>query len=68
MRLDAIAASTSQALLAINEASADPTINTVWMWGALLAGALATMLQTLTGIDDRGATGPTGPDPNYAST
>jgi len=39
--------------------SADPIINTVWTWGALIAGNLATMLQSLTGIDDplRGGTG-----------
>jgi hypothetical protein len=27
-------------------------VNTVWMWGALLAGALSVMLQSLTGLDD----------------
>ncbi len=27
-------------------------MNTVWMWAALLAGALSVMLQSLTGLDD----------------
>ena len=31
--------------------SADPAVNTVWTWAGLLAGALAVMLQTLTGMD-----------------
>ena len=31
--------------------SADPTINNVWMWAGLLAGALSVMLQSLTGLD-----------------
>ncbi|WP_131770624.1 IS1380 family transposase [Candidatus Protofrankia californiensis] len=30
---------------------ADPTVNTVWMWAAILAGWLSTMLQSLTGLD-----------------
>ena len=29
-------------------------INTVWMWAALLAGNLSTLLQALTGVDDGG--------------
>ena len=33
--------------------SADPTVNTVWMWAAILAGWLSTLLQTLTGLDQR---------------
>ncbi len=33
--------------------SADPIINTVWMWGGLLAGALSVLLQSLTGPDPR---------------
>lgn len=31
--------------------SADPGVNTVWMWAGLLAGALSVMLQALTGLD-----------------
>lgn len=31
--------------------SGDAGVNTVWMWGALLAGAFSTMLQSLTGLD-----------------
>ena len=31
--------------------SADPTVNTVWMWAGLLAGALSVMMQSLTGLD-----------------
>ena len=31
--------------------SADPTVNKVWMWAGLLAGALSVMLQALTGLD-----------------
>jgi hypothetical protein len=31
--------------------SADPTVNTVWMWAALLATAISAWLQELTGID-----------------
>ncbi len=31
--------------------SADPAVNTVWMWAGLLAGALSVMLQALTGLD-----------------
>jgi len=27
-------------------------VNTLWRWGALLAGALSVMLQSLTGLDD----------------
>lgn len=27
-------------------------VNMVWMWGALLAGAISVMLQSLTGLDD----------------
>lgn len=35
--------------------SGDAGVNTVWMWDALLAGALSVMLQSLTGLDtDRG--------------
>ena len=34
--------------------SGDHTINTVWMWAALLAGNLSTLLQALTGIDQHG--------------
>jgi len=33
--------------------SADPTVNTVWMWAGLLAGATSVMLQALTGPDPR---------------
>ncbi|TFE29144.1 hypothetical protein E0F15_14065 [Frankia sp. B2] len=33
--------------------SADPIINTVWMWAAILAGWLSSLLQTLTGFDQR---------------
>jgi len=29
-------------------------VNTVWMWAALLAGNLSTLLQALTGIDEHG--------------
>ena len=29
-------------------------MNTVWMWAALLAGNLSTLLQALTGIDQHG--------------
>ncbi len=32
--------------------SADRAVNTVWMWAALLAGNLSTLLQALTGIDE----------------
>ncbi len=31
--------------------SGDPAVNAVWMWAALLAGALSVMLQSLTGLD-----------------
>lgn len=31
--------------------SADPGVNSVWMWAGLLAGALSVMLQSLTGLD-----------------
>ena len=31
--------------------SADRGVNTVWMWGALLAGVLSIMIQSLTGLD-----------------
>ena len=31
--------------------SADRGVNTVWMWGALLAGVLSVMIQSLTGLD-----------------
>ncbi len=31
--------------------SADPSVNKVWMWAGLLAGALSVMLQSLTGLD-----------------
>ena len=33
--------------------SADRGVNTVWMWGALLAGLLSVMLQSLAGLDTR---------------
>ena len=33
--------------------SADATVNTVWMWAGLLAGATSVMLQALTGPDPR---------------
>jgi len=33
--------------------SADPAVNAVWMWAAILAGWLSTLLQTLTGHDQR---------------
>ncbi|MCM3920644.1 transposase [Frankia sp. AiPs1] len=33
--------------------SADPAVNAVWMWAAVLAGWLSTMLQSLTGLDQR---------------
>ena len=31
--------------------SADPGVNSVWIWAGLLAGALSVMLQSLTGLD-----------------
>jgi hypothetical protein len=31
--------------------SGNPTVNAVWTWAALLAGAISVMLQSLTGID-----------------
>jgi hypothetical protein len=31
--------------------SADPTLNTVWLWAALLAGWISITLQSLTGLD-----------------
>lgn len=34
--------------------SGHPRVNTVWMWAALLAGNLSTLLQALTGIDKHG--------------
>lgn len=34
--------------------SGDQTVNTVWMWAALLAGNLSVLLQALTGIDNHG--------------
>lgn len=34
--------------------SADPAVNTVWMWAALLAGNLSALLQALTGLDRDG--------------
>jgi Transposase DDE domain group 1 len=34
--------------------SGDQVVNTVWMWAALLAGNLSTLLQALTGIDEGG--------------
>lgn len=34
--------------------SGDQTVNTVWMWAALLAGNLSVLLQALTGIDEGG--------------
>ncbi|CAI7976114.1 Tnp_DDE_dom domain-containing protein [Frankia sp. Hr75.2] len=33
--------------------SADPAVNTVWMWAAILAGWLSTLFQSLTGFDQR---------------
>ena len=32
--------------------SGQPQVNTVWMWGALIASAISVMLQSLTGLDD----------------
>jgi hypothetical protein len=37
--------------------SADPAVNTVWMWAGLLAGALSVMLQSLTGLDRHASAG-----------
>ncbi len=37
--------------------SADPSVNKVWMWAALLAGALSVMLQSLTGLDQQAHAG-----------
>ena len=34
--------------------SGDKNVNIVWMWAALLAGNLSTLLQALTGIDEDG--------------
>jgi len=34
--------------------SGDHTVNTVWMWAALLAGNLSVLLQAVTGIDEGG--------------
>ncbi|MDP9444454.1 MAG: IS1380 family transposase [Actinomycetota bacterium] len=34
--------------------SGDATVNTVWMWAALLAGNLSVLLQALTGLDEGG--------------
>jgi hypothetical protein len=34
--------------------SGHPAINAVWMWAALIAGNLSTLLQALTGIDQNG--------------
>ena len=34
--------------------SANQVVNTVWMWAALIAGNLSTLLQALTGIDEHG--------------
>ena len=34
--------------------SGSATVNTVWMWAALLAGNLSVLLQALTGIDEHG--------------
>lgn len=34
--------------------SGQHTVNTVWMWAALLAGNLSVLLQALTGIDEGG--------------
>lgn len=34
--------------------SGDQAANTVWMWAALLAGNLSTLLEALTGIDEHG--------------
>lgn len=36
--------------------SGNAQVNTVWMWGALLAGALSVMLQSLTGLADDAGT------------
>jgi hypothetical protein len=33
--------------------SADPSVNKVWMWAGLVAGALSVMLQSLTSLDRR---------------
>ncbi len=33
--------------------SGDRTVNTVWMWAALLACAISNWIQEITGIDDR---------------
>jgi len=33
--------------------SADPGVNSAWMWSGLLAGAVSVMLQSLTGLDTR---------------
>ena len=38
--------------------SGDQAVNTVWMWAALLAGNLSTLLQALTGIDEQAARTP----------
>jgi hypothetical protein len=34
--------------------SGNQAVNTVWMWAALIAGNLSTLLQALTGIDEHG--------------
>jgi len=34
--------------------SGHASVNAVWMWAALLAGNLSTLLQALTGIDENG--------------
>ena len=34
--------------------SGDQSVNSVWMWAALLAGNLSTLLQALTGLDQNG--------------
>ncbi|WP_322763103.1 hypothetical protein [Frankia sp. Cr2] len=31
----------------------NPKVNAVWMWAAILAGCLLTLLQSLTGLDQR---------------
>lgn len=36
--------------------SGNAEVNAVWMWAALLAGALSVMLQSLTGLDDDAGT------------
>jgi hypothetical protein len=40
-------------------------VNKVWMWAALLAGALSVMLQTLTGISETRGTARHRPEPPH---